>query len=490
MRTPYFIAIISYLGLLIVVGAVLTRRVRTGTDFMVAGRRLPLAVMIGTLVATWIGTGSIMGNAGLAWRNGFSALWAPLGGALGILVVYFLAARARRFEGVTVPDILEARYHPSARILATIVTVTAYTVITSYQFRAGGRVLNLVTGMSVDSGIIITAVFVIAYTALAGMLSVAYTDLINGIIMMVGLLIVLPIIVGQAGGWGAIRTNLGPEFFAAHNGEVQTLGGLNVMLPGMLLLMGESNMFGRFFSARSAGVARRAVAGWIIGVTILEVVVIAIGVAGRSLYPNLAELYPGVANASEVVIPHMILTSVHPLIGVVLVAALAAVIVSTADSFLLTPATNIVNDVWKRFFDPDLAGRREVRILRMVVIALGIWAYIQVRFFPNVLQAALYAYTMYGAAITPAVLAAFFWKRAGVAAGVASIATGMVVTLLWKWQIQPALNPEGMGLFDAVIPAMVASVSVLVIVSLLTSPPAPEKWAPFYRTADPDAVET
>ena len=485
MRTPYFVAILLYLGTLIVIGAYLTRRIKTGADFMVAGRKLPLWIMVGTLVATWIGTGSIMGNAGLAWRNGFSALWSPLGGAAGILVVFFIAARARRFAGFTVPDILEARYHPSARIIATIITMTAYTVITSYQFRAGGRVLNLVTGMTVEQGIVVTAVFVIAYTALAGMLSVAYTDFVNGVIMTVGLLIVLPVLVIQAGGWSSIHSQLGEGFFAPYNGEMQPLSVWNVALPGMLLLMGESNIYGRFFSAESPQVARRAVAWMIVGVVLLETLVIAIGVAGHALYPNLPQLYAGdIGDPSEVVIPHMILTSVHPAIGVLLVAALAAVIVSTADSFLLSPATNIVNDVWKRFVNPSLSGAKEVWALRGVVVLLGVWAYIQVQFFPNVLRAALYAYTMYGAAITPVVLAAFFWKRASVVGGIAAMVTGMIVTLGWQWGIQPQLSPEGVGIFDAVIPATLASVTVLIVVSLLTKAPRPEKWEPFFRQTD------
>jgi SSS family solute:Na+ symporter len=369
-----------------------------------------------------------------------------------------------------------------------LVTVVAYTVIVSYQFRAGGRVLNLVTGMSVEHGIITTAVFVITYTALAGMLSVAYTDLVNGVVMVIGLAIVLPMLVSQAGGWGAIQDRLGAAYFQPYNGEVRPLNAWNYFLPGMLLLMGESNMYGRFFSARTASVARRAVVGWIVGVLVLEVLVIAIGVAGHALFPDLPQRYAGdIGNPSEVVIPHMILTMVHPALGVLLVAALAAVIVSTADSFLLTPATNIVNDVWKRFIRPDITGRHEVWLLRAVVIGLGIWAFIQVQFFPNVLEAALYAYTMYGAAITPAVLAAFFWKRTGIAAGVASIATGMVVTVAWKWQLQPRLNPDGVGLFDAVIPAIVASTVVLVAVTLVTTPPSPAKWEPFFQTGDADS---
>jgi SSS family solute:Na+ symporter len=485
MRPLYLAAILVYLSALMVVGAWFARRVRTGADFMVAGRRLGLPVLVGTLLATWIGTGSIMGNAGLGWRAGLSALWSPLGGVIGIAVVYFVAGRARRLGGFTVPDILEARYNAAARVLATMVTVVAYTVITSYQFRAGGRVLHLVTGMDVETGIVVTAAFVIAYTALAGMLSVAYTDFVNGVVLTVGFLVALPLAVASAGGLSGLAERLDPGYFAPFHGEVRGVNVWNLLLPGLLLLLGESNMYGRFFSARDAGVARRAVVWWVVGTMLLETVIVLLGVTGRALYPNLPDLYPSVSNASEVVIPHMVLAA-HPALGVLLLAALAAVIVSTADSFLLTPASNLVHDVWRRFVRPQTSERAAVWLLRGVVGALGVWAWLQVQFFPDVLQAALYAYTMYGAGVTPAVLGAFFWKRATPWGGAASVGTGMVVTLLWEWVVQPALSAAGSpwAAVDPVIPAAVSSVVVLVVVSLLGSPPAPEKWAPFFRGAE------
>ncbi|MFH1893984.1 MAG: sodium:solute symporter family protein, partial [Candidatus Zixiibacteriota bacterium] len=179
----YFWTIIAYLLLLIAVGAYRSTRVKTQDDFMVAGRRLSARVLVGTLLATWIGSGSIIAGAGLAYDKGFSALWFDAGVWIAIIILYLIAGRARKLAQYTVPDILEIRYNKYARVLGTIVTVVAYTAIVSYQFRAGGMVLNLITGISVDYGIIITAAFVIGYTVLAGMISVAYTDVVNGIIM-------------------------------------------------------------------------------------------------------------------------------------------------------------------------------------------------------------------------------------------------------------------------------------------------------------------
>ena len=495
MKPLYLVSILAYLTALIGVGVVLSRRVRTGEDFMVAGRRLSLPVLVGTLVATWIGSGTIIANAGLSYRVGLSALWGPSGAWLGILVLAFVAGRARRYGAFTVPDLLEGRYNPLARVLGTLVTVVAYTVITSYQFRAGGMVLNLVAGIDPRLGMALTAAFVIAYTALAGMLSVAYTDFINGVILTVGILVAVPVVWHAAGGWSQAQASLDPGFFAPFHGETSGVGAVNLFLPTLFLLLGESNMYGRFFSARNEGVARRAVFWWIAGVVVVESAVILLGTLGRSLYPDLAASYPALANPSEVLVPHLIMTTLHPAFGALLLAAVAAVIVSTADSFLLTPATNLQHDLWERFLRGWLRGvfpafRRatgetpgdgeRVWFLRVTVVVLGLWAFAQITWFRNVLQAALYAYTMYGAGVTPAVLAAFFWKRATPAAGAASVGAGMVATLLWKFAVQPALEGTALGRVDAVIPAVAASLLTLVLVSLAGRPPAREKWLPFF----------
>ncbi|HDL04553.1 MAG TPA: sodium:solute symporter family protein, partial [candidate division Zixibacteria bacterium] len=206
----YFWVIIAYLVVLIGVGAYRAKFVRTQDDFMVAGRKLSAKVLVGTLLATWIGSGSIIAGAGLAYDKGFPALWFDAGVWAALIILFLIAPRARRFGQYTVPDILEVRYNKYARLLGTIVTIIAYTAIVSYQFRAGGMVLNLITGISVEQGIIITAVFVIGYTVLAGLISVVYTDVVNGVIMTIGLLIALPFLFSNAGGWSGMIERL-PE---------------------------------------------------------------------------------------------------------------------------------------------------------------------------------------------------------------------------------------------------------------------------------------
>ncbi|HUU44424.1 MAG TPA: sodium:solute symporter family protein [Acidobacteriota bacterium] len=460
----YLWVIIAYLLILVGVGAYRSKAVKSQDDFMVAGRKLSAKVLVGTLLATWIGSGSILASAGLAYDRGMPALWFSAGVWVALFVQYFVAGRARAFGQYTVPDILEARYNHWARILGTLVTIIAYTAIVSYQFRAGGMVLNLVTGISVDQGIIITAVFVIAYTVLAGLVSVVYTDVVNGIIMVVGLVVALPFLLGDAGGWSGVVSRLPKTHFEVL-GDMTLLQALGYSLPAMLLLLGESGMYQRFFSARDKSTAKRAVSGWIVGTIAVEGLIIILAIVGSALYTDIQ---------SEMVILHAVRHGLPLMVGCLFLAAIVAVIVSTADSFLLVPSTNIMRDIYQRFVNPDLPQKKMVLYSRIVVALLGIVAFVQVRFFERVLEMAIYAYTMYGVGVTPAVMAAFFWKRATAAGGVSSIATGMLTTIVWEVLAQPWGIPT-------VYPALGLSLSCLIFVSLLTPKPDESKWIPFFK---------
>jgi len=459
----YFWVIIAYLVVLIGVGAYRSKLVRNQDDFMVAGRNLSAKVLVGTLLATWIGSGSIIAGAGLSYDRGFSALWFHGGVWAALIIMYFVAGRARAFAQYTVPDILEARYNKWARVLGTIVTVIAYTAIVSYQFRAGGMVLNLVTGISVEQGIIITAIFVIGYTVLAGLISVAYTDVVNGLIMVAGLFIALPFLWERADGWGGLVSRL-PDTHFQILGDMTLLGALGYSLPAMLLLLGESGMYQRFFSARDESTARKSVVGWVIGTVIIETLIVFLAVFGSSIFTDIE---------SEMVILHAVRHGLPVVIGCLCLAAIVAVIVSTADSFLLVPATNVMRDIYQRFVNPDLPQKKMVLYLRLVVVLLGVIAFVQVQFFERVLEMAIYAYTMYGVGITPAVMAAFFWKRATPAAGVGSIAAGMIATLFWELAGRP-------GDLPTIYPALGLSLFCLIFISLVTARPDENKWRPFF----------
>ena len=462
----YLIAVIVYLGILVVVGAQRSRKVRTGDDFLVAGRTLPARVLVFTLLSTWIGSGSLFAGAGLGYRAGFPALWQSAGAWVGIAAIYFIAPKVRRLAQYTVPDILELKYGPAARVLGTLTTVLAYTTIAAYQFRGGGRLLELVAGIDPRTGALLTAAFCVAYTALAGMLSIAYLDVGNGSVMVIGVSLAVAFLVSDAGGLASAVSALRPDQVSLF-GQLSPQAALALFFPTLFLLLGEANMYQKFFSAKSERAARVAVGGWIVGTIVVETLIDSVGVLGSVAVPGLG------TEASESIVILVALETLPAAFGVILVCGAAAIVVSTANSFLLTPATNLIRDVYQRFVNPGVTDRQILVYTRLIVVGLGVVGYVAGNFFPTILAMALWAYTMYGAGITPALLAALVWPRATRPAGVWSILVGMTTTLAWEivglWRGVDGVAAYPLGL-ETVYPALTLSIFTLVVVSLLTTP--------------------
>src|ERR1700740_502576 len=187
------------------------RKTHTKDDYLVAGRSLPAVVLVFTLLSSWIGSGSLLGGAENAYKHGFAALWQAGGGWAGLALIYFIAPRARKFAQFTIPDLLEARYNQTARVLGVIAVLFAYTAITSYQLIGGGDILHLVfPSVTARHGQEIIATFVIVFTAIAGMSSVAYMDVAIGLLATVTLLVALPILPHIAGGGASCVFSLAP----------------------------------------------------------------------------------------------------------------------------------------------------------------------------------------------------------------------------------------------------------------------------------------
>src|SRR6266704_4781384 len=215
MSQLYVAVLAVIIVVLLAVALYRTSRVKTKADYLVAGRSLPAFVLVLTLLTSWIGAGSLFAGAENAYKNGFAALWQPAGGWFGLLLIYFIAPRARKFAQFTLPDLLEARYNQTASVLGTIAILFAYIGITSYQFKGGGDVLHLIFPEQVSSeyGTYIIAFFVIVTTALAGMSSVAYMDVAIGSLVTIICIIAAPYLFLQAGGWAGLHSVLPLQYF-------------------------------------------------------------------------------------------------------------------------------------------------------------------------------------------------------------------------------------------------------------------------------------
>ena len=472
-------AIVLGIIVLTLLGVSLARlgSVKTKADYLVAGRSLGAFVLVFTLLSSWIGSGSLLGGAENAYKHGFPALWQAGGGWAGLLLIYFIAPRARKFAQFTIPDLLESRYNQTARVLGVLAVLFTYTAITSYQFIGGGDILHLIfPQVSSVQGQYILAGFVIVFTAIAGMSSVAYMDVFIGMLATITMIVALPVLVRMAGGWPAIRTVLPATHFQVL-GDFSGIRAAELFLPTCLLMLGNQSMYQKFFSAKSERDATRAVSGWIVGTVLLETIIVAIAVVGSALYRT--------GEVAERPREVLAFTAVHAfgsfqngagsgskalsVLGALLVGAIFAKVVSTANNYLFSPATNLINDVFLRYVKPDAPQGQVLAVSRLLVVALGLWALWQSLGTTSVLQKSLYAYTIYSAALTPVILAAFFWRRATAAGAVASIAAGTLITL--SWDLLKGYLPLWLSDRDPIVPALVVSVLALVAVSLSTPKP-------------------
>ena len=206
-----YIAVVRiYVLMLLTISVYKSRTVKSDEDFMVAGRGVPVYMLVATLVCTWIGSGSLFGTAGLTFRTGISELWFSAGAWIGILVVYMIAARVRRIAQYTLTDLLEKRYSQLAKVLGTITIIIAYMVIAGYQFKGGGRFISILSDGSItpETGMIIAAVLIIGFTVLAGMVSIVSIDIFNGSIMLLAMVVTLPAAIIGHGGIAAVYTTI------------------------------------------------------------------------------------------------------------------------------------------------------------------------------------------------------------------------------------------------------------------------------------------
>ncbi len=463
----YAVVLVLIVLALLAVSISRSRKLKSHDDFMVADRRLSAWVLVFTLLCSWIGAGSLFAGAEFAYRRGLSSLWLPAGGWAGLLVVFFTAGRARAFARYTVPDLLETRYGPAARVFGTVCIIVSYTAIVSYQFRGGGRILNLAFGVDESTGTFILAGFVILFTALAGMSSVAYTDLVIGLVATVGCVIALPAVVARGGGWRAVRGALPASHFTLLGG-MSWGEALGYFFPTLTLMVGNQTMYQKFFSAKSERDARLSVAGWIGGTVALETIIVLLAMVGGVIARSQIE---SGALPTWGIIPYTARHGMSPLIGAIFLGAVFAKVLSTGNNYLFSPATSVVHDVFQRFLMRQSGDRSLLLMSRTTVVVLGLLALAQ-SFQPSILGTAIYAYDVYGAGITPAVVAAFFWKRATTAGGLSSICAGTLVAVAWK-----------MARFGSpmIFPALAASLACLIGVSLLTPPPGEEQWRPFFK---------
>ncbi len=467
MQTTHVTILVVYLAVMVGVGLWFSRsrQVATGDDFVFAGRNLPRPVMIGTLLATWVGSGTIIGGASFAYTYGpLASIFFMAGTPVGIIVLYFVAKRIRQQSTYTVPELLESRYGVTVRLIAAVITILAYTGIVAYQFTGGGRILSVITPLSPGQGAVVVTLLVTFLAVGGGLKSVAWTDFLSALVIVMGLAVALPLVLGgDLGGVGEYWSKL-PETSTSISGGLSPLQLLGFFLPLFMLILADQNMYQRLGASRDEDEARKATAGFFLTSFLVTVPVALLGSAAVILLPDIAPDSAVLSLASEGYLPTVI--------GGLLLAGALAFIITTGSSFLLSGAGNVVYDAVQRMFGVKMGDSQRLKVHRLAILGIGAVAYILGRFFPTVLELQMYSYTVYGVAIAPPVLAIFFWSRASKWGAISSMVVATVVTVTWEQLGRP---------FDlnAIIVSLPVTLVTLVVVSLaVPGGPSQKRTAP------------
>ncbi|MBQ9438351.1 MAG: sodium/proline symporter PutP [Lachnospiraceae bacterium] len=494
--TAWFLgAFIVYLGIMVSIGIYFAGKNSDSEDYFLGGRNLGAFVAAFSAQASDMSGWSLMGLPGSIYALGTGQSWIAIGLLIGTVANWFIVSgRLRKYtikanNSLTLPMFFENRYHDKKRILLLVSSITIvvfFLVYTASAFAAGGKLFNSVFGVDYTLALTIGAVVILAYTFMGGFMAVCTTDLVQGIMMLVGILFVpiaaamlvgvenIPGIIDQSGVPGGSASFLSLTL----NGErPYTFVEIISQLAWGLGYFGMPHVLVRFMAVKDDRELDKS--KWIASIWVLLDLLFAcvIGIVGRAyLFPKVLE-----GGEEEKVFIEMIIQLFTkdyrvPLLGGLFLCGILAAIMSTADSQLLVSASSVAEDIYKGIAKKDADDKQILKISRITVLAIAVLAYL-IALNPNssIMGLVADAWAGLGAAFGPLVLASLFWKRTNTPGAVAGIITGGVTVILWDYI--PFVNGQTIGSVTSLyslLPGFIFSLIAIIIVSLVTPAPSEE----------------
>ncbi|MEM7355333.1 MAG: sodium/solute symporter [Acidobacteriota bacterium] len=483
MRTLHFldyVAISAYFLALFWVGLSILRSKKEKGEvesFLAADRNMGLFQTTCTTAAGDLGGGFSIAMGGLGFTLGISGSWLiAMSGLSIVLASFFMVPKVKRWadhwNGLTTGDLFAARYDRRTATVAALVIGLAWATFVGGQIIAGGKLLQVTLNVDPTLAILIVGLIILAYTTMGGLKAVIYTDVLQMIVLMVGILLLLvPIGLVQVGGWQAMAETLSASQETASlvdwtaAGWKQIFGWFFSVLPiWFITIVGLQ----RIVAARDAKTASRAffLTGVPIEWPLFAVGSTLVGMIARILMPELAD--------PELATPTMIMTLLPVGVGGLVIAAYIAAVMSTADSCLIGPVAIFTNDIYRQYINPEADDARLVRVARIATVVIGLFAIGTAYLVPSVLDLILHAYTFGAAGIFFPMLGLLFWKRATATGAFWSIVLGGSSAVIWIASGEP-------GGFAASYVGWLVSFSALVIVSFLTQHSPQEDLTTFYQ---------
>ncbi|EGQ9937910.1 sodium/proline symporter PutP [Vibrio vulnificus] len=463
---------IAYLLLMVAIGVYAYKKTSSSSDYFLGGRSLgpwPAALSAGASdMSGWL----LLGLPGYAYAAGIESLWLAGGLLVGTWANWLVSAKRLRTysiqtDALTLPEFLSRRFDDKSKLIQTISAffiLLFFLFYTSSGLVAGGKLFETVFGLDYSTAVIIGTLCVVSYTLFGGFLAVSWTDLVQGLLMAAALMIV-PIAVME-GGFGQLATdmhNINPDLLTLWNdakGEPLSAIAIISLVAWGLGYFGQPHILARFKASRTnreLGTARRIAVGWTALSMAGAILVGLVGLVWVNGHPG-TELADG-----EKIFMLLVNTVFHPVIAGILLAAILAAVMSTADSQLLVSSSALAEDFYKQVIKPDASSQEIVMVGRIGVVVISIIALI-LAMTPDssVLGLVSYAWAGFGAAFGPAVVLSLYWKGMNRNGALAGILIGGITIVVWK-------QLTG-GWFDVyeIVPGIIFSTIAIVGVSKLT----------------------
>jgi len=490
------VAIALYMIMMVIIGAVVSKRNKTASDYFLGGRKLGPLVTAMSAEASDMSGWLLMGLPAVALMGGLAeASWTAIGLAIGTYLNWlFVAKRLRVYSSkigaYTIPDFFAKRFGDK-KVLTTIAAlfiIVFFIPYTASGFAACGKLFNSLFGIDYTVAMVISAAVIVLYCTLGGFFAASTTDFVQSIVMTIALFVVIGFGEGTVHGFTNVFNNVKGlngyldlfKGFDVANNATGSYGALPVAstLAWGLGYFGMPHILLRFMAIEDENklkLSRRIASIWVV---ISMAVAVVIGVVGYSLMKaNIVPTYSDASAAETIIVDISKVISkfgyIPAFVAGIILAGILASTMSTADSQLLAAASSVSENLVKETFGIKLSAKVSMILARVSVIAISVVAIFLAKN-PNssVFRIVSFAWAGFGAAFGPVILCALFWKRTNKYGAIAGMIAGGLMVFVWKFIVRVKFADTVLNIYE-LLPAFIVALIVIVVVSLLTK--APEK---------------
>jgi SSS family solute:Na+ symporter len=451
------VLLVGYSLALVLLGVWIGRRVESSGAFFVARRRLGPVLLFATILAANIGAGSTVGAAGLGYRHGLSGWWWVGSAAIGTaLLAFWVGPRlwriAREHDLLTVGDWLEHRYGRSVRLTIVVLLWLGTLAILAGQLIAVAWVLDAVAGVPKIAGCLIGGLVMTAYFAAGGLLTSAWVNLVQLVVLLAGFALAVPLVLAGAGGWDGVRAAApSADYFGFWGGEGAGWTYLALLVPAFIVSPG---LIQKVYGARDERTVRLGVGLSALALALFAFLPPLLGMMARAYVPALVN--------AELALPTVLTVALPPALGALGLAAVFSAEISSADAILFMLSTSLSEDLYRRFLRPEAADREVLRVARGAAVAGGSLGVLLAILLPTVIGSLSIFYSLLGVSLLVPIIAGLHVRRAGVAEALAAIVGGVVLALALR-----LMGVATSGVANAYTWGLVGSAVVFAVVLLL-----------------------